>query len=323
MTSQTWLITGGAGYIGSHVADLFLANNKRVVIYDSLYQGIEARVDYLRKKHNIKIPLIVADIRDMVKFEEVLETYKPHGIIHAAALKSVGESMKNPDEYFEVNFNATLKMLTSLKKHGIHNFIFSSTAAVYGSSSNPNPIKEDAPKNPLSPYGASKLAAEGEVTLFLRIPGNSGTSLRFFNVVGTAAPELMDNSVENLVPIVLNKFKAGHPPIIFGTDYPTSDGTCIRDYVDVRDVARAHLAAADSATLPNAMNVGTGNGSSVREVIKLACEAAKFNDVIVLETERRLGDPAYLCADVTLINEVIKFESQISLEASINSLFRN
>jgi UDP-glucose 4-epimerase len=133
----------------------------------------------------------------------------------------------------------------------------------------------------------------------------------------------MDNSVENLVPIVLNKFKAGHPPIIFGTDYPTSDGTCIRDYVDVRDVARAHLAAADSATLPNAMNVGTGNGSSVREVIKLACEAAKFNDVIVLETERRLGDPAYLCADVTLINEVIKFESQISLEASINSLFRN
>jgi UDP-glucose 4-epimerase len=263
----------------------------------------------------------VADVRDSVKFEEVLTTYKPYGVIHAAALKAVGESMENPDEYFEVNFHATSKMLDSLKKHNIHNFIFSSTAAVYGSPEHSNPIKEDAPKNPISPYGASKLAAEGEVNKFLAIPGNRGTSLRFFNVIGTAASELMDNSVENLVPIVIKNLKEGQPPIIFGTDYSTPDGTCIRDYIDVRDVAKAHLVAADSAALPAAMNVGTGRGASVREVIKLVCEVAALNDVIAIVVERRPGDSAFLCADVTLINKEIGFIAEHSLEASVKSLF--
>jgi len=321
MTPQIWLITGGTGYVGSHIADLFLANNKKVAIYDSLHQGLESRVEYLREKHKIEIPLIVADIRETVKFEEALNTYKPYGVIHAAALKAVGESIEKPDEYFEVNFHATSKMLELLKKHNIHNFIFSSTAAVYGSPEHSNPCKEDDPKNPISPYGSSKLAAEGEVNKFLAIPGNHGTSLRFFNVIGTAAPELMDNSVENLVPIVINKLKAGQSPVIFGTDYPTPDGTCIRDYVDVRDVARAHLAAVESETLPAVMNVGTGRGASVREVIKLVCEAAALNNVIPIETDRRSGDPASLCADVTLINKEIGFVAQHSIEESIKSLF--
>ena len=319
---QTWLLTGGAGYIGSHVADAFLASGKDVVIYDSLYQGLESRIEYLRKKYNKEIPLIVADIRDTAKFDEVLTTYKPYGIVHTAALKAVGESMEKPDEYFEVNFHATTKMLELISKHGIKNFIFSSTAAVYGAPDHSNPIKEDDPKNPISPYGASKLAAEGEVNKFLAIQGNHGTSLRFFNVVGTAAPELLDNSVENLVPIVINKLKAGQPPVIYGTDYPTPDGTCIRDYVDVRDIAGAHLAAADStAVLPLAMNVGTGRGGSVREVIKLVCEAAGRNDVVASEQERRAGDPAFLCADVSLIKSAIGFSSKYSLEASTESLF--
>jgi len=321
MTPQTWLITGGTGYVGSHIADLFLANNKKIVMYDSLHQGLESRIEYLRKKHKIEIPLVIADIRDTVKFEEVLTTYKPHGVIHTAALKSVGESMEKPDEYFEVNFHATLKMLELLKRHSIHNFIFSSTAAVYGSPEHSNPIKEDGLKNPISPYGASKLAAEGEVNKFLEIPGNKGTSLRFFNVIGAAAPELIDNSVENLVPIVINKLKAGQPPVIFGTDYSTPDGTCIRDYVDVRDVARAHLIAANSAALPAVMNVGTGHGASVREVIKLVCDADALSDVIAIEVGRRSGDPAFLCADVTLINKAIGFVAQNSIEASVKSLF--
>jgi UDP-glucose 4-epimerase len=322
MTTQTWLLTGGAGYIGSHVADAFLASGKDVVIYDSLYQGLESRIEYLRKKYNKEIPLIVADIRDTAKFDEVLTTYKPYGIVHTAALKAVGESMEKPDEYFEVNFHATTKMLELISKHGIKNFIFSSTAAVYGAPDHSNPIKEDDPKNPISPYGASKLAAEDEVNKFLAIPGNHGTSLRFFNVVGTAAPELMDNSVENLVPIVINKLKAGQQPVINGTDYPTPDGTCIRDYVDVRDIAGAHLAAADSTTtLPLAMNVGTGRGGSVREVIKLVCAAAGRNDVVALEQDRRAGDPAFLCADVSLIKNSIGYSSKYSLEASTESLF--
>ncbi len=322
MTSQTWLLTGGAGYIGSHVADEFLASGKDVVIYDSLYQGLESRIEYLRKKYNKEIPLIVADIRDSAKLDEVLTTYKPYGIVHTAALKAVGESMEKPDEYFEVNFHATTKMLELISRHNIHNFIFSSTAAVYGAPDHSNPIKEDDEKNPISPYGASKLAAEGEVNKFLVIPGNYGTSLRFFNVVGTAAPELMDNSVENLVPIVINKLKAGQAPVIYGTDYPTPDGTCVRDYVDVRDIARAHLAAADATShLPPAMNVGTGRGGSVREVIELVCAAAGRSDVVAIEAERRAGDPAFLCADVSLIKKAIDFDSEYSLDASSMSLF--
>lgn len=324
MTTQTWLLVGGAGYIGAHVADEFLASGKDVVIYDSLYQGLESRIEYLRKKYNKEIPLIVADIRDSAKFDEVLTTYKPYGIVHTAALKAVGESMEKPDEYFEVNFHATTKMLGLISKHNIHNFIFSSTAAVYGAPDHSNPIKEDDEKNPISPYGASKLAAEGEVNKFLAIPGNHGTSLRFFNVVGTAAPELMDNSVENLVPIVINKLKAGQAPVIYGTDYPTPDGTCVRDYVDVRDIARAHLAAAEVAgALPLAMNVGTGHGGSVREVIKLVCAAAGRSDVVAIEAERRAGDPGFLCADVSLIKKAIDYHSEYSLEASTESLFSN
>jgi UDP-glucose 4-epimerase len=322
MTSETWLLTGGAGYIGSHVADEFLASGKEVIIYDSLYQGLESRIEYLRKKYNKEIPLIVADIRDTAKFDEVLTTYKPYGVVHTAALKAVGESMEKPDEYWEVNFHATVKMLELLTQHKVHHFIFSSTAAVYGSPSHSNPIKEDDEKNPISPYGASKLAAEGEINKFLAIPGNHGTSLRFFNVVGTAAPELMDNSVENLVPIVINKLKADQAPVIYGTDYPTPDGTCVRDYVDVRDIARAHLAAADATqALPLALNVGTGRGGSVREVIKLVCEAAGRSDVVAIEAERRAGDPAFLCAEANLISKEIRFASQYELPESIMSLF--
>jgi UDP-glucose 4-epimerase len=322
MTTQTWLLTGGAGYIGSHVADEFLESGKEVVIYDSLYQGLESRIEYLRKKYNKEIPLIVADIRDTETFTKTLEQYKPYGIVHTAALKAVSESMEKPDEYFEVNFHATAKMLEIIASHNIHNFIFSSTAAVYGAPDHSNPIKEEDPKSPISPYGASKLAAEDVVNKFLASQGNHGTSLRFFNVVGTGAPELMDNSVENLVPIVINKLKANESPVIYGTDYPTPDGTCVRDYVDVRDIARAHLAAADStARLPLAMNVGTGRGGSVREVIKLVCDAAGRADVVAQETERRAGDPGFLCADVSLIRSAIGFNSKYSLEASTESLF--
>jgi len=323
MTPQTWLITGGAGYVGSHIANEFLANGKDVVIYDALYRGLKSRIEYLRKKHNKEIPLIVADIRDLDKLEEVIKTYKPFGVIHTAALKAVGESMEKPDEYFEVNHHATTKMLDVIATNQIKNFIFSSTAAVYGAPDHSNPIKEDAPKNPISPYGVSKLAAEGEVEKFLAIPGNRGTSLRFFNVVGTAAPELLDNSTENLVPIVVNKLKGDKPPVIFGTDYLTLDGTCIRDYVDVRDVAWAHVEVADFAgALPFAMNVGTGHGESVRTVIKLVSAAAGQTEVSVEELGRRTGDPTFLCADVSLISKVLGVKATYSLEASTRSLFQ-
>jgi UDP-glucose 4-epimerase len=257
----------------------------------------------------------------LFRSEEALATYKPNGVIHTAALKAVGESMEKPDEYFQVNHAATATMLELLTKHEIHNFIFSSTAAVYGSPDHSNPIKEDDPKNPISPYGASKLAAEEEVNKYLALPGNRGTSLRFFNVVGTAAPELMDNSVENLVPIVINKLKAGEAPVIYGTDYPTPDGTCIRDYVDVRDVANAHLLSANAEKeLPRVMNVGTGKGASVREVIELVGASFGQENLQMIEEERRAGDSGFLCADVLLIGSTLEFCSIYSLNESVKSL---
>jgi UDP-glucose 4-epimerase len=322
MASERWLLTGGAGYIGTHIADEFIRAGKSVVIVDSLYQGLESRIVYLRAHHGVEIPFIKADIRDFNEIESVIRTYRIDGIVHTAALKAVGESMEKPDEYFQVNLDATKELIEIAKRNGVKKFIFSSTAAVYGSPDSMEPCKEDGPKAPISPYGDSKYQAESSVTAFINEPGNHGTSLRFFNVVGTAAPELLDNSVENLVPIVLGKLDRGQAPVIFGTDYPTTDGTCIRDYVDVRDIARAHLAAADATTkLPPAMNIGTGRGASVREIIKLVLDATNKSDTAVIENPRRAGDPAFLCADVSLAKSAMGFESQYSLEASIRSLF--
>ena len=322
MTQETWLLTGGAGYIGAHIADEFIRAGKPVVIYDSLYQGLEHRISYLRTKHNIDIPLIKADIRNYNEIEGVIRKYKIDGIVHTAALKAVGESMEKPDEYFGVNLTATNELTDIAKRNNVKKFIFSSTAAVYGSPDSMAPCKEDGPKAPISPYGDSKYQAEAKVTAFINTPGNHGTSLRFFNVVGTAAPELLDNSVENLVPIVLGKLNVGKAPEIFGTDYPTTDGTCIRDYVDVRDIARAHLAAADSnQPLPPALNIGTGRGASVREIIKLVLEATNKADTKVIESPRRAGDPAFLCADINLAKSAMGFTSKYSLEESIRSLF--
>jgi UDP-glucose 4-epimerase len=313
--NQRWLFIGGAGYIGAHIADEFLGSGKDVVIYDSLYKGLESRVEYLRQKHAKEIPLIVEDIRNLEVFNEVFDKYDIYGIVHCAALKAVAESMEKPDEYMEVNHLGTKQILEVASKYGVKNFIFSSTAAVYGSPEHFNSIKESDDKNPISPYGLSKLLAEAEVEKFLAEAGNHGTSLRFFNVVGKSAEELADNSVDNLVPIVVNKFNAGEAPVVFGTDYPTPDGSCIRDYVDVRDIARAHLMCADSnERLPLAMNVGTGSGYSVYEVIDSVHKSMGLSTMLeVIESGRRDGDPAYLCADVSLIEEVLGFKAEYSL----------
>lgn len=322
MTRETWLITGGAGYIGTHIADLFIQDGKDVVLTDSLYQGLESRVAYLRKKHNQEIPLEVVDIRDYTALENILSNHNFTGIVHTAALKAVGESVEKPDEYREVNFTATAELLKLAQKYGVKKFLFSSTAAVYGSPDTMEPCKENGPLAPISPYGSTKLDAESKVTEFIKTPGNTGTSLRFFNVVGSAAQELLDNSVENLVPIVLGKLRNGEAPVIYGTDYPTEDGTCVRDYVDVRDIAAAHLVAANATSpIPPIINVGTGRGASVREIIKLVLDATNKANTQVIEAPRRAGDPAFLCANVDLAAKEMGFKSKYSLEESIRSLF--
>ena len=242
------------------------------------------------------------------------------GIVHLAALKSVAQSMTEPDLYMQVNYEATKSLIATAMTHEVNRFIFSSTAAVYG---NPETriIKESEETNPISPYGESKLLAEKYLNNFLSIPGNYGTSLRFFNVVGTAYRELMDNSCENLVPIVINALQQNQSPVIFGEDYQTPDGTCIRDYVDVRDIARAHLYIAEAQVLlSHALNIGTGSGSSVKDIIGLVCEELKlpFNSLI---GERRSDDPDALIGNVELAKAELGFIAEFSLHESIKSLF--
>ena len=319
---EVWLLTGGAGYIGAHIADEFLSAGKQVVIYDSLYKGLTSRIDYLNTKHNTTIPLIKADIRDYQTFEKTLKDHKITGIVHTAALKSVEESMSMRDDYIEVNYTATVELLEIAKRVGVKHFIFSSTAAVYGSPDSIEPCKESAQTDPISPYGESKLMAEAKVAEFAKIDGNFATSLRFFNVVGCADLALLDNSTENLVPIVINNLAAKKPIKIFGSGYPTPDGTCVRDYVDVRDVAIAHLLAADAKkVLPTKVNVGTGHGASVKEIIDLVLEASNQKDAEVITTDGRPGDPAFLCADVNLAKSALNYQSKYSLKESVISLF--
>jgi UDP-glucose 4-epimerase len=320
MGEQTWLITGGAGYIGSHIANAFLSNEKHVVIYDSLSNGLLSRVEYLRDKGKKNVPLVIGDIRDMVSLEETFRKYKPFGIIHTAALKSIAESNLKPNEYLEVNYSATTNLLELANKLKIQNFIFSSTAAVYGTPSVFSPIKETDEVKPVTAYGESKLLSEIEVTNFLKFPNNKGASLRFFNVIGSSAPELADNSKDNLLPRIINCICEGTSPIIFGTDYPTPDGTCIRDYVDVRDIARAHLVIANwPSKLPTVINLGTGRGTSVRELINKTISIAGNEKISPIATKARMGDSAVLCADVSLFNQVTGFVTEHTLESSIIS----
>lgn len=322
MTLQNpWLITGGAGYIGAHIAEKFLENGIDVVIYDSLYSGLKSRVDFLSKKHGAKVRFVEADIRDIEKFRECLLEFNPIGVIHTAALKSVEESIDKPSEYLQINFEATREILNLIRERDIKKFIFSSTAAVYGSPLTNKAIKEDDPKNPISPYGMSKLMAENEVERYSDGSDMVGISLRFFNVVGAVSPQLRDNSVDNLVPIVIERLEKGLAPVIFGSDYPTSDGTCIRDYVDVRDIANAHfMVAHNKDVIPKALNIGTGKGVSVKEVIDLISKLVPDKATEPIFSKRRPGDPGVLYADVSLATKSLEFLTQYELIESLQTV---
>jgi UDP-glucose 4-epimerase len=318
---MTWLVTGGAGYIGSHIADEFLRSGKSVIIYDSMKTGLESRVEYLKTKYKSEIPLVKSDIRNHAELKRVFQHYEIEGIVHTAALKSVSESIEKPKEYFEVNFDATLALIEIASGYRDMKLIFSSTAAVYGNPDSMLPCRESDAYSPTTPYGESKLKAEVAVTDYLNSINTQGASLRFFNVIGSGAPQLEDSSTENLVPILLNRLRAGLGVSIFGTDYPTSDGTCVRDYVDVRDISRAHLAVADSIeAIPRVMNIGTGSGASVRSIVKVIEEMSKTSFVHVNESPRREGDPAFLCADIELAKVSLGFEAKYKLEDSLGSL---
>lgn len=298
-----WLITGGAGYIGSHVTKAMVEGGEEVVIFDNLSTGKTNRVDKIAS-------IEIGDIRDSGKVEAVLRKHRVEGVIHLAAKKSVEESRRIPEEYESVNHQGTRILLKAAKEHGIDAFLFSSSAAVYGNPAT-GVVDEGSPTHPISPYGQSKLHAEEAVNEYLAAGMFNGTSLRYFNVAGAASRRLADTSKSNLIPMVLDSISRKQPPEIFGIQYATKDGTCVRDYVDVRDVAEAHLLASrvlQTGSLPQQINIGTGVGYSVKEIIAaLLMETGSMMEPVVAPARR--GDPSSLVANVDLAKKVLNFRA--------------
>jgi len=288
------LVTGGAGYIGSHVVKLLGEKGYEILIIDNLSKGHREAVLYGK--------LVVADLRDKEVIKSILREFKPDAVIHFAAFIEVAESVKNPIKYYKNNTVNTLNLLEAMIEAKVDKFIFSSTAAVYG---NPEviPIPEEHPLKPINPYGCSKAFVEEILKDFEKAYGLKYVSLRYFNAAGADPEGRIGESHEpetHLIPLVLKAAKGERESIkIFGTDYPTPDGTCIRDFIHVEDLAEAHLLSflylMDDGN-SCVFNCGYGHGYSVKEVIEVAKKVTGI-DFKVEETERRPGDPAVLVAD--------------------------
>ena len=312
-----WLLTGGAGYIGSHVARDLLASGREVVVLDDLSTGIASRVPEAAE-------LVVASLLDIDAVRRALAGVT--GVVHLAAKKAVGESVERPMLYYRENVGGMVSLLQAMDDLGVGAMVYSSSAAVYGEPPW-SPISEDSPLAPLSPYGETKVIGEWMVrdaaTARAGDSPLSWVALRYFNVAGAGSPELGDPSVNNLVPMVLRALDCGEAPQIFGVDYPTIDGSCVRDYIHVSDLSAAHVAAADLVerdlvALP--LNVGTGVGSSVIEVMG-AVSSVVGRDVGAVAVGRRAGDPPELVASVDRVGSLLVWSAQRSLLEMVESAY--
>lgn len=303
------------------MAQHFLSNKQDVVVVDSLINSTKMRINFLESTYgSLRFSFREIDIRDTAKINVLMREQAFDGVVHLAALKSVEDSFKKEGLYNEINAIGTSELLDLAITNDIEKFIFSSTAAVYGFTHVSNGVSESSSTLPISPYGASKLHAEEAITEKLNQSKIKGTSLRFFNVIGTSNLELIDTSEDNLVPAVLKCLRDDTQPKIFGSDYGTQDGTAIRDYVDVRDIAKAHLLAALGAKqLPPIINIGTGQGYSVRQVISAISELTGTS-LTPIVLGRREGDPAEMFAQISLAREVLKFEPEYNLLRSLQTL---
>jgi UDP-glucose-4-epimerase GalE len=286
------LVTGGAGYIGSHAVRLFLERGHDVWVYDNLSAGHRAAVPADR--------LVVADLSQTDRLDQVLVERRIEAVVHFAALCYVGESVTQPARYYDNNLVNTLRLLEAVRRHGVGRFVFSSTCATYGVPEK-LPITEDTPQRPINPYGRTKLAVEYALGDYAHAYGLGFAALRYFNASGAHADGSLgeDHSPEtHLIPLVIQAAQGRRPQVeVFGTDYPTPDGTCIRDYIHVDDLAEAHLLALERLQPGQARhyNLGIGRGYSVREVIR-AVEQVSGKRVPVKESPRRPGDPPELVA---------------------------
>lgn len=310
------LVTGGAGYIGSHVVRLLKERGDNVVVVDNMSSGIASRI------HNI--PLVELDLAAPEAVETLvaaIETHKISSVIHFAARKQVGESVAKPEWYFSQNIGGMANLLTALRKTGVDRLVFSSSAATYGMP-DVDMVREDALCQPINPYGQTKLVGEWMVANAARAWNLRGANLRYFNVAGAGWPDLADTAVMNLVPIVFTALEIGQKPVVFGNDYPTPDGSCIRDYVHVLDLAEAHLAALeylDRDDRPfDTFNVGTGIGSSVLEVMEEIKKVSGVDFEFDIQAGRA-GDPPALCADVSRIKETLGWSAKRNLSEIIQT----
>jgi len=296
-------VTGGAGYIGGHVVAALRERGDEVVVVDDLSAGRAERIPGVRIE---QIDLAAAGAA--AALADVLRDARIDGVIHLAARKRVDESVERPLWYHEQNGGGTLAVLEAATAARVGRVVFSSTAAVYASSD--EPVTEDSPTVPANPYGETKLTGEWMLRAQAATGAMRGVSLRYFNVAGAASPELADAKGGNVVPMVLDRIEAGEAPRVFGDDYPTRDGTCVRDYIHVEDLAQAHLLALDylrAGGKPVACNVGSGRGYSVREVID-TCRRISGREIAVKESPRRAGDPSKLVASGARAKEVLGWQ---------------
>lgn len=309
----TWLVTGGAGYIGAHVVRVLAASGRRVVVLDDFSSGLERKVPE-------GVPIVRASVADRAAVTAALAEHQVDGVIHLAAKKAAGESVDLPMHYYRENVAGMLSLLEAMADSGVTRFVYSSSAAVYGTPS-ANPISEDAPLIPDSPYGETKVVGEWMTRDQGVASGLSWVALRYFNVAGAASDDLGDNSVNNLVPMVFRALARGERPRIFGDDYPTPDGTCIRDYIHVADLAEAHVEAAahcEANVSALALNVGRGVGSSVREVLDMVSEVVG-RDVDPLTVGRRAGDPPASTASTLRISQTLGWAASRDLRDMVTS----
>ena len=309
------LVVGGAGYIGAHVAYLLQENGYGVRIYDDFSNGLKSRID--GKFSDV----VIGDVLDRQALISACEGID--AVIHLAAKKAVGESVDNPLKYYENNVGGTLNLLAAMSLKGLKKIVFSSTAAVYAPSEKLS-ITESDLTEPLSPYGQTKLLSEKLISAVASAEDLSAISLRYFNVVGALRDEFADNSKDNLVPKVFAALKSGKNPEIYGSDYPTKDGSCIRDYIHISDLAKAHLVALEkvfSTKVDEVYNVGSGTGYSVTEMINQIAESIGKAITPTL-SPRRPGDTAQLIASIAKIERDLGWKPERSLKEMIDSAWQ-
>jgi len=308
------LVTGGAGYIGAHVVRLAEQAGHQVVVVDNFSTGLSQRVQC----EVVNLQLASPDAQS--ELSALMQKHRFDAVIHLAARKQVGESVEIPEQYFLDNLGGLGNLLIAMRENDLHKLVFSSSAATYGIP-DVDTVSEDYPGKPINPYGQTKLIGEWMVAN-AAVWGLKGVNLRYFNVAGCEFPDLADTAELNLIPIAIAQLKRGDNPIVFGDDYPTPDGSCIRDYVHVGDLARAHLMAVDYLDAHTreyaTFNVGSGSGASVLEVLDALKSASRIDFVPEIKA-RRAGDPPRLVADTTRIEKVFGLKAEHDLEQIVSS----